>query len=338
MIDFDLTEFSNCDAAKRSRIQSIIAAAQIEDNKLRVIDYAKRCLELVAPNKNMNTLLSSLKDFGKLDYTEDEVRAGVHVIRGFFAHKIHQLRKATSINSYSIDITDISNHFDIDGIVAVDDFLPEEILSQVVEELEHVGYAVSKNKDNIISNMSNTKFPALKGVLVNSYMKELVFGLLGYPTTDQEVNVFYESNTFAQKLNIQPGDGDVQKVLHLDTFFPCIKWWYFPHAIDIDGGPFSYVRTSNQFSHKMAKFIYDQSIEIVMVNIDPERTYGHREGSFRIFSEELDDMGLVETPYTVRANTIVLANVCGFHRRREVLNEVKRNSIHGSIRVLFPFT
>ena len=42
-------------------------------------------------------------------------------------------------------------------------------------------------------------------------------------------------------------------------------------------------------------------------------------------------------PVPVKANTLVIANVSGFHSRGEVTTEYVRNAIHGSIRIDNPF-
>jgi hypothetical protein len=63
----------------------------------------------------------------------------------------------------------------------------------------------------------------------------------------------------------------------------------------------------------------------------------HMEGSYRASEEELIAMNFKLEPITVKANTLVIANVAGFHSRGEVETEYTRNAIHGSIRIDKPF-
>jgi hypothetical protein len=71
--------------------------------------------------------------------------------------------------------------------------------------------------------------------------------------------------------------------------------------------------------------------------IEPERTYGHAEGSLRVLPHELKQMNLEEKNMVVGRDTLVIANVFGFHRRGEALVESTRNAVHGSIRLERPF-
>ena len=77
---------------------------------------------------------------------------------------------------------------------------------------------------------------------------------------------------------------------------------------------------------------------IIDDNVEEERTYGHAEGSLRVFEHELLEMNLSNPKsYSVEANTLVVANTFGFHARGKVSTEKIRQAIHGSIRLAQPF-
>ena len=66
--------------------------------------------------------------------------------------------------------------------------------------------------------------------------------LCGYlERTNEEIYDKFRQNTFFQRLQHVPDDNDEQKVIHSDTFFPAIKYWYFPEDVMEADGPFHYV-------------------------------------------------------------------------------------------------
>lgn len=232
-------------------------------------------------------------------------------------------------------VTEYSKEYDEYGIVVINNFLNKEDIPEVIEEINTFPLAVFKTPGNVIAHLNNDK--ALTKAVFESKMKSIVFDCLALPMDHKEGNDLYAQNTFVQKLHNKKDDGDVQKIMHTDTFFPCIKWWYFPEQVKLDDGPFVYAPTSNILTKNRLDFIYKETIAISRGDIDPSRTYGHAEGSLRINQEELAEMGICESSYAVPANTLVIANVFGFHRRGDVKSEAKRNSIHGSIRTNTPF-
>lgn len=141
--------------------------------------------------------------------------------------------------------------------------------------------------------------------------------------------------TYLQHLLNRPNDDDEQKVFHSDTFYPCIKFWYFPRAIGNDGC-FWYVPYSPVLSEKLIAW-HKARIEDLKANkVEEWRGWGHKEGSLRISQEELAELGLTPQAVCVEADTLVVANVFGFHKRGDTKQPTQRLAIHGSIR-LEPF-
>ena len=147
--------------------------------------------------------------------------------------------------------------------------------------------------------------------------------------------VFYQQS-FRQHLLNLPDDQDEQKVFHTDTFFHCVKFWYFPHAVKEDEGPFWYVPGSVVLTDKLLDWHRARVDDMKNARCENWRGPGHVEGSFRISPEEIKEIGLEPMPMVVEPDTLVVANVFGFHRRGDVKQPTNRLSIHGSIR-LEPF-
>lgn len=324
--------YITCDLGgyKRAQIESYVRSAEASDDITHVHQMAFQTFSMIVGQSKAEILMTSVKDFNKLGFNEEAARAGLHVFRTYFAGLIQDVRRKRNPHT-----TEYSKDYDETGITVIYDFLSKEDNEKIVKEMQSFPIAVSKNPGNVIANLHHNE--ALTKAVFDSEMKKYVFDCLALPLDHKEANDMYVQNTFVQKLHNKKDDGDVQKIMHTDTFFPCIKWWYFPEQVALDNGPFVYSPTSNKLSYERLMYTYEQTISIAKGDIDPTRTYGHAEGSLRITQAELSEMGICESSYAVPANTLVIANVFGFHRRGDVKSEAKRNSIHGSIRTNTPF-
>jgi hypothetical protein len=122
------------------------------------------------------------------------------------------------------------------------------------------------------------------------------------------------------------GRADPQKDLHMDTFHPCVKAWLYLDDVSDRNGPFIYVPGSHRLSWARLKWEYRESL-----TASRERALvGPRywDGSFRVAREDLSAMGLpAPLALQVPANTLVLANVYGFHGRGDAAQPSTRRTI-----------
>jgi hypothetical protein len=120
---------------------------------------------------------------------------------------------------------------------------------------------------------------------------------------------------------------DIQKDLHRDTFHFTIKFWYFVKPVEPREGPFIYVKRSNRSDARRLAWEHRRAGEA-----SRDKTQGAG-GSFRITEKELHELGLPEpTIYTVPANTMVIADTHGFHRRGDADPGTERYSLYGGMR------
>jgi len=229
--------------------------------------------------------------------------------------------------------TEYSKKFDEEGIVVVPNFMGD--LTGFVEEIERFPIAENKNEHNLLFDEIGCRTPYFRWHSDIARLYDIVMDCHALSTLEP----YFRENTFIQRLQNSPDNNDVQKVMHMDTFFTTVKFWFFPQDVTIDDGPFRYVAKSNILTDKRKEWMRRQWTDIIDGKIDPRRTYGHAEGSLRVFDEELIEMGFDSeaTEYPVKANTLVIANTFGFHARGEVSNTVIRQAIHGSIRLTQPF-
>jgi hypothetical protein len=143
--------------------------------------------------------------------------------------------------------------------------------------------------------------------------------------------------SYLQHLLNRPDDGDDQKAFHSDTFFPCVKFWYFPQAIGKNDGPLVYVPRSAELTDALIQWHRDRVEDLKAGKAEEWRGVGHKEGSFRINEQELSDLGYKPEAVTVEPDTLIVANVFGFHRRGDTEEPTHRVSMHGSIRITNPF-
>lgn len=115
---------------------------------------------------------------------------------------------------------------------------------------------------------------------------------------------------------------DVQAQTHKDTFHSTIKFWYFVEDCPVECGPFAYSFGSHRMTLARYRWEYLRANEAA-------RTLGAI-GSFRVDENELAAMGCAPPqPVPVAANTLVVADTRGFHRRTLGQPGTRRRAIHG---------
>ena len=281
-------------------------------------------------------LLSGEKSFVNLGLTREEASTGILAIRSFYANLAYTYRMA------KLGPTLPGFPFWLTGFTIIPNFMGSKFAEKIVRDTCFTA-DVAKSPENMFWDYVKTDYFAKGGgsteVLEFIYrLRTIICSCMGvhenHPGTWNQL----AKNTFFQKVNNVPGNGDVQKVLHSDTYYDALKFWYFPKDVKKEDGPFVYVPMSHVLSQKRLQFIQDQSMKYYNGSIEDWRTYGHAEGSLRISQEELKEMGLKESLMTVAGDTLVVANVFGFHRRAEAHVPSERLAIHGSIRYDSPFT
>lgn len=263
-------------------------------------------------------------------------RRGFHVFRTWAANLAHQKR----VKRFSND-KEMADIFMKDGIVAIEDMFPtfDEVEEYLAGEFKQFPSFVHKRPHNLCTSNAQ-KAPVLNSIfesVINHPSLQNVLGArLGSP-----IRGFFDSakksNTFYQRVRNSPDDNDNQKNLHIDTFFPALKFWWFSQDVKAEQGAFVYVRGSTNQTVEYFQWLYEQSIKICEKTYDEWRLIDHSEGSLRVSESELKLMGLEAKPVEVKKNTLVVGNVGGFHGRGNTTETFTRNSIHGSVRLSNPF-
>lgn len=242
----------------------------------------------------------------------------IHVERMKTAHRV--------VNTYMKESELLES-----GLLGAVNFVGAESAERIAAEIDKVPPKDGKTLESTVFTMKGSE--SLKAM-------EWIWGILKtifQEKTHNEVFSAFMHHSYLQHLHNCPDDKDEQKVFHSDTFFPCVKFWYFPREVKKEDGAFWYVPYSTVLTEKLLDWHEARVKDLKEGKSEEWRGAGHREGSFRISEEEIEGLGLKPMPVEVGPDTLLLGNVFGFHRRGDTLKPTDRLSIHGSIRFNNPF-
>lgn len=255
------------------------------------------------------------------------VKRGLHPFRRWAAEHAHLKRLEFSNNKRA------ARAFMDMGFVHMPNIVTSEELPAIVSEFQAIPPSVNKQSFNLIEALAKD-YP--KTYEVHEAIERFVMECVG-KTVTAEMKSKYNWNTFMQKVVNRPHDNDNQKRYHVDTFFPAVKWWFFPEKVTAKDGAFWYASKTNLVSLDYMDWLYDQTIRIIEDRSDSWKGKDHIEGSFRASELEVANMSFEILPMTVEAGSLIIGNVAGFHRRGDTVQQSTRLALHGSIRLDNPF-
>ena len=237
-------------------------------------------------------------------------RLGLHVWRLKTAHAFAKFRRARLAHLVPAEFRE---QFDRNGFVVIPDFLPigEFCSLQTAMLSSELPTRSHQQGDTITRRVSVgpamlSRFPQLSDMLATP----LWTGLMAYVASTRSKPLFYLQTILG---GIAEGPADPQLELHADTFHPSLKAWYFLTDVPEDGRPLTYVAGSHRLSPERIAWEKRKSMEVLSSGDALSRR-----GSLRISPEELGDLGLpLPTNFDVPANTLVVADTCGFHARAD---------------------
>lgn len=233
--------------------------------------------------------------------------AGLHVCRLTLAHRLAAWRRARLASSVPADLR---KQFDRDGFVALPNLLPQEQFARLRDAIFDADLDCRSHQqgDTITTRMAVgpellKRVPALAALLKDPTWK----ALMAYVASTRAEPLYYVQ---AISGGIVQGPPDPQLELHSDTFHPSLKAWLFLTDVPGDGRPLTYVTGSHRLTHARLAWEKRRSVEIASADRLSQR------GSFRVSPAELPALGLPQpTHFAVPANTLVVADTCGFHAR-----------------------
>lgn len=277
---------------------------------------------------------------------------GLHKHRMLFAERCAELRRHRAL-SKTLD-NEVTHSLFRNGYAMVENFIPHNDHRDLVNEIEaHIarinqmtpakigrinGFGSKQFFDggfdrydgstlNRFISVDPDSMPNLHNFTKNAQLDTLTRAVTGRGHSAQKTNLYV----------MMHGDEDLapdlQKDLHRDTFFSAMKFWYFPYEVTLEDGPFYYVPGSHQLTDDRLQWELETAQEAIATQSQPNIG-----GSFRIHESELSQLGLpAPVPLICKPNTLVIANVLGFHRRGSAQKNRTRVSIYGWNRP-YPFS
>ena len=247
-------------------------------------------------------------------------RCGLHVARIIVAQAIMRLR--FTLLGFGID-KEQKQSFYRDGYIVLENALPLEQFEQIKKEVSSVSAEVRECQQGdtlthriLIDEQTSSELPACQSMLAS----KAYLSLHKFASGKNSRPVSYIQTI---KNHFVDGPADPQKNLHSDTFHPTMKSWLFLDDCNSDNGPFTYLPGSQRLTLARLKWEYKKSI-----TISQRGDHYSSSGSFRATPEDLLSMGMGKPiGLSVPANTLVIANTHGFHRRGDAAKRSMRTEI-----------
>jgi len=236
---------------------------------------------------------------------------GLHAARVRLAHALAARRRARLAGGVP---PEWRAAFERDGFVVVHDLLSPEEFAALRQALGEARLPMRAHLQGdtvtarvLLGEPLLQHLPVLKRLLARPELK----ALFAYAAGTRTRPVHYLQTILGGILTGRPQDPQVH--LHADAFFPSMKAWLFLADVPADGRPLTYVAGSHRLSPERLAWEAARSLS-VLGDDDPLS----RQGSLRIEERELAGLGLPPpTVFAVPANTLVVADMFGFHARGE---------------------
>jgi hypothetical protein len=235
-------------------------------------------------------------------------RRGLYVRRAKLAHAIAWRRRRRLARMISAKDRAA---FDRDGFVLREEFLPREKFERLRDAIfAHPAPAREMLQGDTVTRRFAVDpdfiaaVPEIETLLSDPDWR----GLNRYVGSFDQEPLTYVQTILSHINNSKP---DPQTDLHIDTFHPTVKAFYFLTDVKEDEGPFVYVPGSHRLTPERLKWDYEQSI---VAGRGGDRLAAR--GSLRASAAEIEMMGFAAPKaFAVPANTLVVADTVGFHAR-----------------------
>lgn len=247
-------------------------------------------------------------------------RAGLHTARMRTAHWLADRRRARLMRGLAPSEREA---FAANGFILIENYLPTPdfaVLQRRVLETPASAREMLQG-DTITRRISIdpdylARAPEIRSLLSGARWK----GLMRYVSSTLSEPIYYIQTILSHQAD---GDPDPQTALHADTFHPTMKAWYFLEDVAEDEGPFCYVPGSHRLTPERIAWERERSM-VSPGELDPMSA----RGSMRIEAEDLPKLGLPAPKlFAVKANTLVIADTCGFHARGPSVRPTRRVEI-----------
>ena len=258
-------------------------------------------------------------------------RLGVPVLRTFLADILIKLRRFKNCRPKN----DFENQLIKDGIVVIPNFLPDEEFKNLKSEFDN--NIANSEKVEIVRKGSTQvnirevdkneyeKFPAMKKFARNKQLIRLISVGEGIKVVDELKKFNLEKTIFGDPNK----DTDANVPFHADIHFHSHKVLFYMSDVTEEGGPFTYCKNSHLNNLSRLWFEFKRG-QLKDAHIEGWRIQQHLDKKF--FNDYFRKLKNKEYKVACPANTLVIANVHGFHKRGESISGVERSLIRIPLR------
>ncbi len=222
-----------------------------------------------------------------------------------------------------------------DGVASIPDFLPAEVFQAISREFTSAREAgllvtapcVEDNgviEDLVSVGKHRQHFPVTHSTFrENQSLRDLVGDIIGRTpdTTSLIISVMRQSlepTTPARMIG--------SNYIHADIHFPSVKAWLYLNDIDESNGAFIFAPGSHRLTLGRLAYEYEASVRVAKAKTGGAIRSAVPYGLVRIpRADQLRQMGIREKSFVGKANTLVVANTMGFHRRGSFQPNFTRN-------------
>ena len=253
-------------------------------------------------------------------------KLGVPVLRTILANMIINLRRYKNYRAQSVDERSLIKN----GIIVIENFLPCEEFNQLKQEF-YLALSKYENKKTVkkgsmhvdirqIKGDDFNEFPTIKKFAKNEKLIKLIAAAEGVKVVDQFSKLDLETTKFGDPSK----DEDLNVPFHADVHFHSHKILFYINDVKLDGGPFIYCKNShkNKFDRLLFELMRGQLKDS---HEEKWRIQKHLDKNF--FKKYFQKLKKQEYKVACPANTLVIANVHGFHKRGESNSGVERSLI-----------
>jgi hypothetical protein len=266
-------------------------------------------------------------------------RLGLQVLRAVKEEVAWNLRRV----SVGAHIAEAFEAIDRDGIVVIPDFLPQVDFRRVTEEYQRSRSEAARGEivfgPNLMSEQFNaTHFPhrypeTVRLLRDNDFLLDLASAVSRRPRTYKPHVTFF--TVYKPNPSEKCVDFDANQFMHPDRHFPFIKAFFYLSDVGYEDGPFSYARGSHKLTWERLRFEYEHSVRWAE-QARRGASYGDHTKEQHRFDESLSacvekcmrNLGTICEPIVGRANTLIVSDNRGFHRRGALRSERARSVVY----------
>jgi hypothetical protein len=277
---------------------------------------------------------------------------GIQVVRILLDKLFQKSRRGVKsvFKTYDPTIKALATQLDRDGIVILNDFLPPEVFNEVCREFTE-SFADQSSKvfrrragpvllEDIRVNYKSKEQATLKNVRQNRFIRDVIEAASGLKVRLEPTCVLQTASRPREipgQTAVHCSDiNDTDHIWHQDHIFSVYKAWLYIDDVNEQNGAFQYEVNSHSLNGKRLGYEYRRSLYMMKMfkrffSIPAENLFQDR-----IVMDSKTRESLAVKPLTAvgRANTLVIANTLGQHRRGLFETGAVRKLVHLDFRKL----